>query len=199
VSDAPALYPVFLKLRGRRVVVVGGGPVAAAKAEPLVAAGAEVTVVAPEVGPELARLAVPVTRRDFVPEDLDGAWFAVAAATPPVNRAVGAAAEARRIFVVAVDDPAHCTAYAGAVLARDGVVVAVSTDGQAPALAGLLREGIDALLPDDLALWLEVSRRERARWRAQGVPMAERRPQLLEALNRVYDARRGAVAEEVKR
>jgi uroporphyrin-III C-methyltransferase/precorrin-2 dehydrogenase/sirohydrochlorin ferrochelatase len=195
VSDL--LYPVFLKLRGRRVVVVGGGPVAAAKAEALLASGAVVTVVAPEVGPEVDRLGAPVLRRAFVPGDLDGAWFAVAAATPEVNRAVGAAAEARQVFVVAVDDPAHCTAYAGAVLSRDGVVVAVSTDGQAPALAGLLREGLDALLPEDLGTWLEVARRQRVRWKAEAVPIAERRPLLLEALNRVYDGRRATA--EVKR
>jgi uroporphyrin-III C-methyltransferase/precorrin-2 dehydrogenase/sirohydrochlorin ferrochelatase len=153
--------------------------------------------VAPATEPEIDRQAVPIVRREFVPEDLDGAWFVIAAATPEVNRTVGVAAEQRRVFVVAVDDPAHCTAYAGAVLARDGVVVAVSTDGQAPALAGLLREGLDALLPEDLPLWLDVARRERARWRERGVPMAERRPQLLDALNRVYRERRAPA--EVKR
>lgn len=133
------MFPVFLDLRSRRVVVVGGGAVAAAKLDALVAAGAEVTVVAPEVVPEIARRGVAVVRRPFEASDLDGAWWVVAAAPKAVNRRVREAAEARRVFVNAVDDPAHATAYLGGVVRRVGVTVAISTDGRAPALAGLLR------------------------------------------------------------
>ena len=68
-------------------------------------------------------------------------------------------------------------------LRRGGVTVAVSTDGRAPALAGLLREGLEAVLPDDLEGWTAEAERQRAAWRDAGVPMAERRPLLLEALN----------------
>src|SRR5687768_9991596 len=89
-------YPVFLKLRGRRVLLVGGGAVAAAKLEGLLAAGAVVTVVAPDINAALERRDVTLHRRPFEPDDLDGAWWVVAAAPPEVNRQVQAAAEARR-------------------------------------------------------------------------------------------------------
>jgi len=188
------LVPVFLKLAGRRVLVVGGGPMAASKLQPLVEAGAAVTVVAPEVVPAIEQAGVAWVRRDFEAGDLDGVWFVVAAATPEVNREVARAAEARRIFVNAVDDPRNATAYAGGTLRRAGVTVAVSTGGEAPALAGLLREALEALLPDDLGAWMATARAERRQWMADGVPMASRRPRLLDALNRLYDEARGSAA-----
>src|SRR5262245_19505074 len=135
-----ALFPVFLKLHGRRVLLVGGGAVASSKLAELVRAGAQVTVVAPEVTAEILAVGgVIVVRREFAPSDLDGAWFVVAAASPEVNRQVAAAAEERRIFVNAVDDAERASAYTGGVFRRGGVTVAVSTEGRAPALAGLLR------------------------------------------------------------
>ena len=180
------LFPVFLKLAGRRVLVVGGGPVAASKLRALIDAGADVTVVAPDVVDVVASAPVTIARRAFVDSDLDGVWLVVAAATPDVNRQVAAAAEARQVFVNAVDDVRNATAYLGGVVRRDGVTVAISTDGAAPALAGLLREGIDAVLPRDLDAWMRRARAARSDWLARGVPMAARRPLLLEALVELY-------------
>lgn len=186
------LFPLFLHLRGRRVVLVGAGPVGASKLASLLAAGADVRVIAPDVHADVERAAVTVERRAFVPSDLDDAWLVVAAATPEVNRQVADAAEARRIFVNAVDDPPNATAYLGGVVRRDGVTLAISTSGEAPAIAGLLREGLDTLLPTDLAAWMDTARAARPTWRRDGVPMEQRRPLLLEALNRLYEARTGA-------
>jgi siroheme synthase-like protein len=183
------LFPAFLKLTGRRVVVVGAGPVGASKIDSLLAAGADVTVVAPEVVPAVETAPVRIERRRFEPDDLDGAWFVVAAAPPDVNRAVRAAADARQLFVNAVDDPPNATAYLGGIVRKHGVTLAISTDGRAPALAGLLREGLETLLPDDIEAWLEVSRHERENWKRGEVPMEQRRPLLLEAINRLYEAR----------
>jgi len=188
-SGDPALFPVFLKLAGRRVLVVGAGPVAASKIASLLDAGAQVTVVAPEVHPDVERPGVTVSRRAFQPGDVDGAWLVVAAATPEVNRAARAAADARGVFVNAIDHPETCSAYAGGVLTRGGVTVAVSSNGEAPALAGLLREALEAVLPDDLERWLAEARVQRTRWRADGVPLPRRRPLLLEALNQLYAER----------
>lgn len=182
------LFPIFLKLAGRTVLVVGAGKVAAAKLDALLAAGARVRVVAPEVGSGMERPGVTVERRPFEARDLDGAWFVVAAAPPEVNRRVAAAAETRRLFVNAVDDPANASAYLGGVVRRAGVTCAISTDGRAPALAGLLREGLEAMLPEtELEQWLAMAERERRGWRARGVPFDQRRPLLLEALVRRYD------------
>lgn len=181
--------PVFLRFDGRSVVVVGAGAVAASKIPALIAAGAEVTVIAPEVSSAIDRSRVHVVERAFQDADLDGAWFVTAAATPSVNRAVREAAETRGVFVNAVDDPANATAYLGGTIARGGVTVAFSTAGQAPALAGLLREAFDELVPADIAAWAERAHDLSRHQRAAGVPMAERRPQLLDALNRLYDTR----------
>lgn len=183
-------YPVFLRLAGRPVLLVGGGQVAAQKLPGLLEAGAQVTVVAPELRPEFRHTAgVALHARAFEPGDLEGAWFVVAAATPEVNRAVAAAAAARRVFVNAVDDQANASAFLGGVVQRAGVTLAISTGGAAPALAGLLREALESVLPDDLDEWLAVARQCRARWLAEGRPMAARRPLLLEALNALYAER----------
>jgi len=180
------LLPTFLKLSGRRVLVVGAGPVAASKLEALCRAGADVTVVAPEIHPSIARPGVRVETRRFVPADLDDVWFAVAAATPDVNAEVAREAERRHVFVNAVDDPANASVYLGGVVRRADVTIAISTSGAAPALAGVLREAIDALLPADLDRWSACARDLRIEWKRAGVPMAERRPQLIEALKGLY-------------
>lgn len=185
-SGGERLYPVFLKLAGRKVVVVGGGPVAAAKVTALMGTGASLTVVAPEIVPEIRRSGSTLIERGFVPRDLDNAWLAVAAGPPEVNRSVRAAAEERRIFVNAVDDPASASAYLGGVLRRGGITIAVSTQGHAPALAGLLREALDALLPEEIDAWVTEAQALRVRQRSAGVPLAARRPALLQALNRLY-------------
>jgi uroporphyrin-III C-methyltransferase/precorrin-2 dehydrogenase/sirohydrochlorin ferrochelatase len=195
------LYPLFLKLVGRKVLVVGGGPVAAAKVASLREAGAEITLVAPEVEPALADLAaagkISLARRSFDAADLGGAWLVVAAATPDVNRVVAAAAESLRLFVLAVDDPEAASAYGAGTLRRGGLTVAVSTNGRAPALAGLLREGLEAVLPEDLEAWTAQAESQRAAWRAEKVPMGDRRPLLLQALNRIYEQRKAGNIDKV--
>lgn len=193
LSAPSPLYPVFLKLGGRRVLVVGAGPVAAAKYAALREAKAHVRLVAPEISPALAAHGLEgteVRQRPFQPEDLEGVWYVVAAAPPEINRQVAEAAEARCLFVNAVDDLASATAFASALLRRGAATFAISTGGDAPALAGLLREGLEALLPDDLEAWLDEARVQRQAWRQEKLPMAERRPRLLAALNALYQSRR---------
>ena len=187
--SAERLFPVFLKLTGRNVLVAGGGRVAASKLASLREAGARVTVVAPDIAPEIESASVRLIRRGFRTADLDSVWFVVAAATPAVNRIVARAADRRRIFVNAVDDPPNASAYLGGIVRRDDVTVAISTNGRAPALAGLLREAFDALLPADLDRWLTRADVMRRQWRRTRVPMDARRPQLLAALERLYAAR----------
>jgi siroheme synthase-like protein len=188
------LFPVFLKLVNRPVLVIGGGQVATAKLAALQQAGARVTVVSPKVAPAIVGAGVRVVRRPFRAADLNGQWFVVSAATPAVNRAVARAAERRGIFVNAVDDPQHASAYLGGIVRKSGVTIAVSTDGAAPALAGLLREGLDAVLPADIDRWMDVAHHARTSWRAKRTPMERRRPMLLRALNQLYVGR-GARAE----
>ncbi|MAW63994.1 MAG: siroheme synthase [Acidobacteria bacterium] len=190
-ASAP-LFPVFLKLAARPVVVVGGGSVATSKLDALLDAGAHVTVVAPEVTQRIAESGVAIHRRTFEPADLNGAWLVVAAASADINRAVSSAAEKRRVFVNAVDDPPNASAYLGGVFRRGGVTVAISTDGKAPALASLIRQALESLLPTpEVERWMTVARNERTRWVAAQVPIEERRPLLLRALGGLYDDREG--------
>lgn len=186
------LFPTFLKLGGRRVLMVGAGRIAASKLGSLLDAGAVVTVVAPDVVDEIAAAPVEILRRPFEARDVEGVCYVVAAAPPAVNRAVAEVAHARGLFVNAVDDIASASAYAGAVVRRAGVTFAISTDGDAPALAGLIREALEAVLPDDLDAWMDTAREARRHWLDARVPMHERRPLLLEALNRLYDERTAA-------
>lgn len=123
-------YPAGLRLAGRRVVVVGGGQVAQRRVPGLLAAGAEVTVVSPRVTPALEGLVgsgeVTWRPRGFRPEDLDEAWYAVAATDDrAVNALVGRAAEERRVFCVRSDDAREATAWTPAVGRHGGVTVAV--------------------------------------------------------------------------
>ena len=163
------LYPVNLALSGRRCVVVGGGQVAARKAASLLDAGAEVTVVAPEISDEIRALPVAVLERDYRTGDLDGAWLAIAATdSPAVNRAVDADGRDARVWVNAADDPEACSFTLPAVVRRGPVTVAVSTAGHSPALAAWLRERIAAELGPEVAGLAELLSEAREELKAAG-------------------------------
>lgn len=121
------LYPVFLHLAGREVLLVGGGQVAASKLDDLLNAGARVTVVAPVICEAIRARDVRLVERGFVERDLDGVWWVCAAAPPEINLLVATAAESRRIFVNAVDDKGAATAFLGGVVRRGQVEIAIST------------------------------------------------------------------------
>lgn len=159
------VYPVNLLVAGRRCVVVGGGAVAARKVSGLVEAGAEVVVVAPVVCAEIRGLSgVAVVGREYRSGDLDGAWLAFAATgDASVNGQVHADGEAARVWVNAADDPTACSAILPAVLRRGPVVVAVSTSGRSPALAGWIRDTVAERVGPEVAVlaeWLSEAREE---------------------------------------
>jgi siroheme synthase-like protein len=189
-----SLLPLFLDVTGREVLLVGGGRVAAGKLGQLASAGARVHVVASRLSLDLEQVArsleprdITISSRAFTPGDLEGVWLVVAAATPEVNREVARAAEIRRVFVNAVDDPGNASAYLSGVIRRDGMTIAISTSGDAPALTALVREALDAVLPQDLDNWMRTARDQRSIWRREAVPMEQRKPCLLRALNRLYE------------
>lgn len=143
-------YPVFLNLKGRRVIVVGGGEVAERKVLPLLEAGARVTAIAPEVTPGLASLAhdgaLELQVRPYERGDLAGADLALAATSDPqTNLAVAEEALARRIWVNVVDTPMLCSFIVPAVVRRGDLSLAISTGGKSPALARRLREELEVM------------------------------------------------------
>jgi siroheme synthase-like protein len=148
-----------IDLTGRSVLVVGGGPVALEKDEGQLAAGANDTVVAPEIIPELAQLAVTLARREFRTADLAGRFLVVAAtSTTSVNRRVFEEAEARHLLCNVVDVPDLCSFILPAVHRHEPIAIAVSTGGASPALAQHLRDQIATVVRPEHA---ELARRLR--------------------------------------
>jgi uroporphyrin-III C-methyltransferase/precorrin-2 dehydrogenase/sirohydrochlorin ferrochelatase len=155
-------FPAFFNLQGLTVLVVGGGEVARRKITLLERCGAIITLVAPDVMPELlervAAGAVSLRMREFVPEDLDGARMVIVATSRrAVNRWIANLGEARGIPVNVVDDREASRFIVPAIIDRDPVMVAISTGGTSPVLARRLRERLEAFIPKrfgELALWL---------------------------------------------
>jgi siroheme synthase-like protein len=146
-------YPIFVDLHEVPVVVVGGGRVGARKIDGLAAAGARVRLVARAVSDQVDLAAVTdVRRRDFVPEDLDGARLVITATgVGEVDAAVAAAARRRGVWVNAADQPADCDFILPAIARAGRVAVAISTDGASPALAGWLRDRVAEQLTERVA------------------------------------------------
>ncbi len=171
-AAAPWSYPVFLDLRGRRCVVVGGGEPAAGKARELRAAGARVIVVAARPGLAIEELAsrgeVRLRRRPYRTGDLAGAFLAIAAGDEPAEReavwreAVWREATRRGLPLNSIDDPPRCSFIAPAVVRRGALSVAISTAGRAPALAVRLRQWLEGELGHQHARFLALAGSVRA-------------------------------------
>jgi siroheme synthase-like protein len=147
--------------------------VAARKVDGLLACGAQVVVVAPEVGPEIRALAddgaLELHERAYRPEDLDGAWLAVTATSDPeVNRAVFDEGESRRMWVNAADDPRSCSFTLPSVVRQGPVMVTVATGGHSPALATWLRRHVAAELGPEYAELARLLAEARAQLQAEG-------------------------------
>jgi precorrin-2 dehydrogenase/sirohydrochlorin ferrochelatase len=154
------LFPISLKLRGRLSVVVGGGVIAESKIQSLLAAEAHVVVVAPEVTETVAAWArasqIEWQAKAFATEDLCGAFLVVAAtSSPQVNHEVFQVCEAEGILCNVVDDPEFCHFYYPAVVRRGALQIAISTEGQSPALAQRLRKELEAQFGPEYEQWLE--------------------------------------------
>jgi uroporphyrin-III C-methyltransferase/precorrin-2 dehydrogenase/sirohydrochlorin ferrochelatase len=172
--------PVFLDIRGQPCLVVGGGEVAARKCALLLRAGARVTVLAPQLGAGLAAdlAAGRVAHRaaSFREEALEGFALAIAATSDEaVNRAVAAAAKARRIPVNVVDRPALCSFILPSVIERAPLVVAVSSGGASPVLARLLRARLESLIPAGYGRLAALAGAFRDRVKARFKPPERRR------------------------
>ncbi len=155
-----ALFPIFLKLDGRRILVVGAGNVALEKISSLLQADARICVIAPAVCEAVESLAaagrVTLERRSFEESDLEGQVLVVTATNSrEVNHSVYLAAQRRGLLCNSVDDPPNCDFYFASIVQRGKLQIAISTAGESPALAQRLRRDIDAQLPENAAEWLE--------------------------------------------
>lgn len=155
-----SLFPVFLKLEGRRCLVVGAGNVAVEKIESLLQAGAQVSVVATRILPRAAALVrarrITLSLRPFRDRDVRGCALVVTATdSHEVNQAVHHAARRAGVLCNSVDDPPNCDFYFASLVRRGSLQIAISTAGESPALAQRLRRELEDSLPETLAEWVD--------------------------------------------
>ncbi|MBI4302624.1 MAG: bifunctional precorrin-2 dehydrogenase/sirohydrochlorin ferrochelatase [Chloroflexi bacterium] len=154
-------YPLFLKVNGKRCVVVGGGEVAERKTLALAQCGAVVRVISPTLCPDLEGLVqdglVEISRRLYRYGDLEGASMAIAATdSPQTNEKVAKEAQDRGILINVVDDPEHCDFIVPSVVRKGDLVIAISTGGRSPALAKRLRRELEETLAPAYATLLTL-------------------------------------------
>jgi precorrin-2 dehydrogenase / sirohydrochlorin ferrochelatase len=182
-----SLFPMFVKLEGRRVIVVGGGEIATSKMDGLRQAGANIVVVSPALNAQLTALAsenkIAWRQKEFSAEDLQDAFLVIAATSvPSVNESVYRAADARGILCNAVDDIANCHFYYGAVVQRGDLQIAISTNGKSPALAQRLRKELESQFGSEYENWLEWLGAAREALRAAGASQQASNKKLLHSL-----------------
>lgn len=155
-----SLFPAFLKLDGRQVIIIGGGTLAVSKIPGLLQAGARIRVISPEITSELAEW-VRQQKIDWLPklfsaEDLHGAFLVIAATSlRHVNAAVYQEADRCGVLCNAVDDIENCHFYYGSIVQRGDLQIAVSTNGKSPALAQRLRKEFEQQFGPEYAAWLD--------------------------------------------
>lgn len=189
------MYPVFLKLEAKRCVVVGGGPIGAQKARELAECGAELVVISPVLAAEwdnVAALAVGSMvhhAREFEVADVLGAFLVISAtADPVVDEVVYNAARAAGAIVNVVDVPHRCDYYAGSVVRRGPVTVAIGTSGVSPSLAIAIRRRVEALLPDSTEALAAALNARRDALRARFPNYRDRATRLNRAVDAMFTA-----------
>ena len=180
------LFPMFVKLNGRKCLVVGGGEIAQGKLEGLLACGAAVVLVAPKVTETIAGwirdCRLTWHAREFQPADLEDAFLAIAATgVPEVNEGVFRESQHRGVLCNAVDEPERCHFYSPAVVRRGPLQIAISTGGLSPALAHRLRVELEEQFGPEYACWLsELGAKRQAVFKREVNP--QRRNRILHAL-----------------
>lgn len=173
------LFPLFLKLRGRRCLVVGAGKISEGKIAGLLEAGGEVRVVAPKATNRILQWykerKIQLEKRAFLPKDLDGVFLVVAATnSPKAHREIYRQAQARKVLCNIVDVPPLCDFYYPAVVRRGKLQIAISTAGASPSLARRLREEMEMAFGPEYAAWLKHLSRERKRLLGKRMPVTDR-------------------------
>jgi siroheme synthase-like protein len=164
-----AHFPVNLVLRGRACLVVGAGRIALRKTEQLLVAGADVTVVAPQVVDDFDDLPVRVVRREFAHEDLDGQRLVITATgRRDVDQAIYDECERRGIWINSADDPQRCSFTLPATIRRGDLLVTFSTAGSSPALSSWLRRRFEGLIGQNFEAVVADLAAERERVHARG-------------------------------
>jgi precorrin-2 dehydrogenase / sirohydrochlorin ferrochelatase len=182
----PTLYPLFLKLKGKKCLVVGGGKVAERKVLSLLETEATVTVVSPQLTPVLTELKeqfrITHIEQEYQVEVLDGIFLAISATdAEEVNLRVAEDCFSRNILINVVDDPEKCNFFVPAVVRRGHLSIAVSTDGKCPLLAARIRADLEKTFGPEYADLLELLEQVRTDL-IKNEPSPEKRREILEKL-----------------
>lgn len=194
----PDLFPAFLKLEGRRCIVVGGGRIAEQKLDSLLSTGASIRVIAPVVSPRIRELAnagkLEWIEREYSAGDLVGASLVIAGTgVGIVNERIFRDADAAGVLCNAVDEPDRCHFYFPAIVRRGDLQIAISTTGQSPALAQRIRTELEGEFAPDYAAWLSWLGRVRDLYLTRNVRTEIRVPALHRIARRsVYERFRQA-------
>jgi uroporphyrin-III C-methyltransferase/precorrin-2 dehydrogenase/sirohydrochlorin ferrochelatase len=185
------LFPIFVKLAGRRCLVVGAGTVGQAKIQSLLDAGAKVHVVAPRGTATVTKWeqssAISWDVREFQPSDLESAFLVIAATnSSATNAIIHQEAQRRNILCNSVDDPENCDFYYGSVVRRGDLQIAISTAGKSPALAQRLRQDLERQIGPEYTEWVDELGREREKLFAQSLDPEERKRLLHELVSRKF-------------
>jgi precorrin-2 dehydrogenase/sirohydrochlorin ferrochelatase len=203
-----SLFPIFLKLERRRVLVVGAGSIAEQKLDGLLHAGADIHVVAPHANEAIHTLSrdgrLRWSQREFLPSDLDNVVLVIAATgNPAINETIYREAETRGILCNAVDEPERCHFYYPAVVQRGDLQIAISTAGHSPALAQRIRKQLEQQFDAGYAEWLNWLGQARKRLFSHSIDPKRRknilhriaRPEIYDRFTRAQQTRRSGVSQ----
>jgi precorrin-2 dehydrogenase / sirohydrochlorin ferrochelatase len=161
-------YPIFINMKGRLAVVIGGGSVADRKIRDLIVTGASVRVISPEVTDGISEIKkvfpdrVDIISRKYMKGDLAGAYLAFSATNnSDVNREIFSEAEEKNIPINAVDDPENCTFIIPSSMQRGDLIISVSTGGASPSMSAKIRRNIEKSIPADIDIQLVALREAR--------------------------------------
>jgi len=173
------LYPIFLNLADKKCLVIGGGKVAQRKIETLLEYKAQVMVVSPSATDSIndwaERKLITWEARLFEPSDLDHVFMVfIATGDSRTNKEIAALCRDRDIMVNAVDDPENCDFYVPAILRRESLCIAVSTEGKSPLLAAKLRNELENMIPAEYGDWVEILGRLREEIKSSDLDISQR-------------------------
>ncbi|MBM3118112.1 MAG: bifunctional precorrin-2 dehydrogenase/sirohydrochlorin ferrochelatase [Chloroflexi bacterium] len=202
-EPASPYYPIFLNIRGKKCLVVGGGKVALRKVQTLLEHGADVEVVSPALCPELNRLAkdgtIRAQQRSYKAKDLHDALIAVAATDDSkINEGIAAKARRRGILINVVDDPKNSDFIVPSYLRRGDIIVAVSTSGRSPSLARKIRTELEKDFKAEYAQLALIADEVRSELKQQGITVDSDAWQEVLNLNSVAELLRQGENQEAK-
>lgn len=202
-GEGMALFPLFVELGGKKCVIVGGGEVAARKAEALLEFGASGILIAPRAVQKLQELIaagkLQLVEREYREGDLEGAVLAIAATSDrQVNEQVYNEAVRRGTPVNTVDNPALCTFVFPACVKRDDLVIGITTSGNYPALSARIREEVDDLYPPEFGKLLAVLREFRQKTLAEVDDTGVRKEMFYRLIDEIMTCRSGWTPEKLR-